>query len=246
MPRKFSTPARSPPLCATLSRSARWRRSFHQNLGRYRRRRRARSRKARRRHSAWRATHRRRHRALSRRRRRRRASAADLGAVAPEHGVEAVTRLLDVMAKRGRGTRARDVIAAEGADIFRSALAGLLLPRSRSVRGKPPKRARRPAPLARRIAGLRHRASFRPRRGKPPRTPGRRCARGRSDRIPRRAGSRSADDWTDGKIGQPRSPLPQTGSASSSAPTIRAGMSSLAPARRFALRRISHRARWRR
>lgn len=55
--------------------------------------------------------------------------AADLGAVAPEHGAEAVTRLLDVMAKRGRGTRARDVIAAEGADVFRSALAGLLLPR---------------------------------------------------------------------------------------------------------------------
>jgi precorrin-3B synthase len=57
------------------------------------------------------------------------AHAADLGAVVPEHGAEAVTRLLDVMAKRGRETRARDIIAAEGAEVFRSALAGLLLAR---------------------------------------------------------------------------------------------------------------------
>jgi precorrin-3B synthase len=52
---------------------------------------------------------------------------ADIGAVAPEHGVEAVIRLLDVIAKRGRDIRARDIIAAEGANVFRDALAGLLL-----------------------------------------------------------------------------------------------------------------------
>ena len=49
------------------------------------------------------------------------ARAADLGAVAPEHGVEAVTRLLDVIAKHGHDIRARDIVAAEGADVFSTA-----------------------------------------------------------------------------------------------------------------------------
>jgi precorrin-3B synthase len=57
------------------------------------------------------------------------AHATDLGAVAPVHGTEAVIRSLNVMAKRRRDSRARDIIAAEGANVFRDALAGLLLAR---------------------------------------------------------------------------------------------------------------------
>jgi precorrin-3B synthase len=53
--------------------------------------------------------------------------AADLGMVAPEHGVEVVIRLLDVLAKRGRNTRARDIIATDGAAEFRSAIADFLV-----------------------------------------------------------------------------------------------------------------------
>lgn len=50
------------------------------------------------------------------------ASAIDLGLVAPGDGAEAVWRLLSLLAKRGHRTRARDMIAAEGADMFREAL----------------------------------------------------------------------------------------------------------------------------
>src|SRR6202035_353570 len=45
-------------------------------------------------------------------------SAADLGVIEPAQGVEAVLQLLDVVAKRGRDARARDVLAAEGAAAF--------------------------------------------------------------------------------------------------------------------------------
>jgi precorrin-3B synthase len=50
------------------------------------------------------------------------ASAVDLGLVAPEHGAEAAWRLLGLVAERGRHARARDMIAAEGAGMFRAAL----------------------------------------------------------------------------------------------------------------------------
>jgi precorrin-3B synthase len=50
------------------------------------------------------------------------ASAVAFGFVAPDHGVEAAWRLLDVLAERGRYARARDIIAAEGAAVFREAL----------------------------------------------------------------------------------------------------------------------------
>jgi precorrin-3B synthase len=50
------------------------------------------------------------------------ASAVDLGWVAPSDGVEAAWRLLDLLAERGRHIRVRDIIAAEGAAIFREAL----------------------------------------------------------------------------------------------------------------------------
>jgi precorrin-3B synthase len=55
------------------------------------------------------------------------ATAIPLGVVAPADGVEAATRLLKVLAHRGRDTRARDILAAEGAAPFSSALVGLLL-----------------------------------------------------------------------------------------------------------------------
>jgi precorrin-3B synthase len=51
------------------------------------------------------------------------ANAVDLGRIAPEAALEAVLRLLSVLARRGGTMRARDVIAAEGAIPFRDALA---------------------------------------------------------------------------------------------------------------------------
>jgi precorrin-3B synthase len=55
------------------------------------------------------------------------ASAAPLGCVAVHNGAEAAVRLLDVLAKRGRSARARDLVAAEGGAPFRSAVADLLV-----------------------------------------------------------------------------------------------------------------------
>jgi precorrin-3B synthase len=55
------------------------------------------------------------------------ASAMPLGCVAVRNGAEAAVRLLDVLAKRGRNARARDVVAAEGIAPFHSAVAGLLI-----------------------------------------------------------------------------------------------------------------------
>ena len=53
--------------------------------------------------------------------------AAGLGHVRPMHGVETVLRLLDVIARRGRDARARDIVAAEGAQAFCSAIGDFLL-----------------------------------------------------------------------------------------------------------------------
>jgi len=55
------------------------------------------------------------------------ASAAPLGCVAVADGVEAAVRLLDVLARRGRSARARDIVMAEGAGPFHSTVAGFLL-----------------------------------------------------------------------------------------------------------------------
>jgi precorrin-3B synthase len=52
-----------------------------------------------------------------------RASATHLGHVAPADGVEAVIRLLEVIAQRGRDGRARDVLRGEGVVPFGAALA---------------------------------------------------------------------------------------------------------------------------
>lgn len=55
------------------------------------------------------------------------ASAMPLGCVAVRNGAEAAMRLLDLLAKRGRNERARDLVAAEGIAPFQSAVAGLLI-----------------------------------------------------------------------------------------------------------------------
>jgi precorrin-3B synthase len=54
-------------------------------------------------------------------------TASDLGAVSPGDGIAAVTRLLEVLARRGRRVRARDVLAAEGIGVFHSAVEDLLI-----------------------------------------------------------------------------------------------------------------------
>ena len=53
-------------------------------------------------------------------------SACDLGVVAPAQAVEAAVRLLGVLAQRGYDARARDILAAEGAEPFRTILADLV------------------------------------------------------------------------------------------------------------------------
>jgi precorrin-3B synthase len=54
-------------------------------------------------------------------------NAVHLGCVAGRDGVEAATRLLEVLAQRRRVTRMRDVVAAEGIATFRSAVADLII-----------------------------------------------------------------------------------------------------------------------
>lgn len=54
------------------------------------------------------------------------ASAIDLGAVAVAHAAETAIQLLDVIVRRGRDLRARDIVAAEGDAVFRAAIADLL------------------------------------------------------------------------------------------------------------------------
>ncbi len=53
--------------------------------------------------------------------------AVGLGRIKPMHGAETVLALLDVIGRRGRQARARDVLAVEGTTVLRSAIDGLLL-----------------------------------------------------------------------------------------------------------------------
>jgi precorrin-3B synthase len=55
------------------------------------------------------------------------ARATELGAVAPNDGVQAAVRSLEVIARNGRAARARDIVAAGGAAAFRAAVADLLI-----------------------------------------------------------------------------------------------------------------------
>jgi precorrin-3B synthase len=55
------------------------------------------------------------------------ASATSLGCIAVSDGVEAAVRLFDVLAKRGRNARARDIVASEGVAPFHFAVADLVL-----------------------------------------------------------------------------------------------------------------------
>jgi precorrin-3B synthase len=54
-------------------------------------------------------------------------NATQLGLVAPAHGVDAAVRLLEVIGRRGRDARARDILSAETTAVFRSAIADLFL-----------------------------------------------------------------------------------------------------------------------
>ncbi|HUZ33079.1 MAG TPA: precorrin-3B synthase [Xanthobacteraceae bacterium] len=54
------------------------------------------------------------------------ANATQLGTVAPADGVEAVIRLLEMIAQHGHAARARDILATRGTASLRSAIAGLL------------------------------------------------------------------------------------------------------------------------
>jgi precorrin-3B synthase len=60
------------------------------------------------------------------------ARAFALGAIAPPNAVEAVLRLLHVIAQRSGAARARTVVAAEGIDVFRAPLTGLLVPSAKT------------------------------------------------------------------------------------------------------------------
>jgi precorrin-3B synthase len=63
--------------------------------------------------------------------------AAPLGIVALADSVETAMRLLDVIAQRGRKQRARDIVAAEGTGVFRSAMSKLLIPVRHRESGDP-------------------------------------------------------------------------------------------------------------
>ncbi len=54
-------------------------------------------------------------------------SASPLGTVSPRDGIATVTRLLEVLAQRGRVARMRDVVAAEGIATVRSTVADLIV-----------------------------------------------------------------------------------------------------------------------
>ncbi len=84
-----------------------------------------------------------------------------LGSIAPTHGIEAVIRLLDVIARHGREARARDVLAAEGAKVFRAAINGLDPEPDSRLRGNEREYSDRYIPIAQRNVRRRHRPRFR-------------------------------------------------------------------------------------
>ena len=61
-------------------------------------------------------------------------TATPLGAVATEHAVEAAMAIVRVVAAAGPAARARDIIAANGAEVFRQAIADILIDHVRPPR----------------------------------------------------------------------------------------------------------------
>jgi precorrin-3B synthase len=61
----------------------------------------------------------------------------DLGVTAIDDAVVAVTRLLEIVARHGRKTRARDIVSTESIAPFRTAIADLLIPVSHFESGEP-------------------------------------------------------------------------------------------------------------
>ncbi len=167
------------------------------------------------------------------------ASATELGAVAPSDGVETAVRLLEVIARGGRAARARDIIAANGTVAFRAAIVDFLIddrspPKSHKSTDAIGTHRLRDGTLACGI-GL----AF----GHADAAALERLARAallvRRRRHTRGAGTRAHDDrpHATSRV-RLRCDAPKI-SASSSAPTIRGGMSSPAPVRRSVRRRIS-------
>jgi precorrin-3B synthase len=58
-------------------------------------------------------------------------SATPLGCIASQNSVAAITRLFEIIARRGRQARARDIVAAEGLAVFRAAVEDLLVASAR-------------------------------------------------------------------------------------------------------------------
>jgi precorrin-3B synthase len=56
------------------------------------------------------------------------ATAASVGVIEGGHEVEAVVRLLEMIARHGRRDRAKDILKSEGISAFRAAVTGLLIP----------------------------------------------------------------------------------------------------------------------
>ena len=83
------------------------------------------------------------------------ARATQLGVVATNDGVAAAMRLLEVIARRGRDARARDILAAEGVAPFRSVLTDLLIGNVSLPTARRCGECHRSARAARRIAGVR-------------------------------------------------------------------------------------------
>ena len=172
------------------------------------------------------------------------AHATELGYVAPAHAVEATMRLLDVIARGGREARARDNLAAAREQIFRLAVAGLLV-------SAPPRisEMRRAWPLPPiRCATARWPAASDSPSAMPMRIRWSKWLRQRRQRAQAACVPRLAERFWRSDLPRQRRPVsfpPPSNSASSRAPMTRAAMSSPAPVRRFALRRISPRVRWR-
>lgn len=64
-------------------------------------------------------------------------TAVDLGTVALKDGVETAVRLLDVIARHGRESRAREIVAAKDCSEFRAVLADIFLPARLRKGGNP-------------------------------------------------------------------------------------------------------------